>query len=334
MIVDTLTHVWESPEQLGERAPTPGLRRRDQGADPLLHADPNQHFEALGPVDVSFVLGFRSELLGGHVPNRLVAEYCRTHPDRLIGFAGIDPMADSAFDDLDHAVGELKLRGVAISPSAQGFHPMDTRAVNFYSKVCERGMPLIVYQGPHPSPKARLEFAEPALLDEVLREFPDMKVILGRLGYPWIQQALILLAKHPNIFANLRGLLRGPWQTYNGLMLAHEVGVIDRLLFASDFPFTTPAASIETLYSLNQMVHGTNLPTIPREVLRGIVECDALGRLGLEQPQPAGQSSVPAPAPPEPESPEPEDDDEPDEDEREMTEELAKLRPADPEGGE
>lgn len=291
MIVDTLTHVWESPEHLGDRAPSTRQIRRDQGGDPLVHADPNQHYEAMGPVDVAFVLAFRSELLGARVPNKLVGEYCRSHPDRLIGFAGIDPLSDSAADDLDEAVEGLGLRGVAVSPAAQGFHPMDTRAVDFYARVCDLGLPMIVYQGPVPSPLARMEFAEPVLLDEVCREFPDLKLVLGRLGSPWIQQALTLLSKHPNAFANLRGLLRGPWQTYNALLMAHEVGVMDRLLFASDFPFTTPAASIETLYSLNQIVQGTNLPTIPRELVRGIIECDALSLLGLAPREAAAAAS-------------------------------------------
>lgn len=66
---------------------------------------------------------------------------------------------------------------------------------------------------------------------------------------------------------------------------------MDRLLFASDFPFTTPAASIETLYSLNQIVQGTNLPTIPRELVRGIIECDALSLLGLAPREAAAAAS-------------------------------------------
>ena len=38
---------------------------------------------------------------------------------------------------------------------------------------------------------------------------------------------------------------------------------------------------IEALYSLNQMAQGTQLPVVPREALRGIVERDTLSLLGL-----------------------------------------------------
>ena len=58
--------------------------------------------------------------------------------------------------------------------------------------------------------------------------------------------------------------------------------MIDKLLFGSDFPYTNAADCIESLYSLNQIAQGTNLPVVPREALRGIVERDTLGLLGLE----------------------------------------------------
>jgi len=64
--------------------------------------------------------------------------------------------------------------------------------------------------------------------------------------------------------------------------------VMDKLLFGSDFPYRLPAECIEALYSINQLSHGTNLKTIPREQLRGIVERDTLSLLGIEPPAAPG----------------------------------------------
>jgi len=58
-------------------------------------------------------------------------------------------------------------------------------------------------------------------------------------------------------------------------LIAHQYNVARKLLFGSDFPFSTAAAAIERLYRINELPHGTNLPTIPREILRGIVERNA-----------------------------------------------------------
>jgi predicted TIM-barrel fold metal-dependent hydrolase len=87
------------------------------------------------------------------------------------------------------------------------------------------------------------------------------------------------------VYADVAGLLRQPWRCYNALLNAYEYGVIDKLLFGSDFPHRHPAACIEALYSINQFSSGTNLTAIPREQLRGIVERDALNLLGIEKPQ-------------------------------------------------
>ena len=64
-------------------------------------------------------------------------------------------------------------------------------------------------------------------------------------------------------------------------MSVYQGGVIDKLLFGSDFPYTNATECIEALYSINRIAQGTNLPVVPREALRGIVERDTLGLLGL-----------------------------------------------------
>ena len=81
--------------------------------------------------------------------------------------------------------------------------------------------------------------------------------------------------------SRMSGLLSRPWHAYNALVAAYESQVIEKLLFGSDFPYTSITECIEALYSINQIAQGTNLPVVPRESLRGIVERDSLGLLGL-----------------------------------------------------
>jgi hypothetical protein len=150
-----------------------------------------------------------------------------------------------------------------------------------YAEAERRQMPVLIHPGGHLAEAGRLEFARPVLLDEVARTFPELKIVIAQLGEPWVEETVVLLAKHPNIFADISGLLTRPWQAYNALVRAYQYGVIDKLLFGSDFPYTHAAGCIEALYSLNQIAHGSNLPIVPREALRGIVEREALGLLGL-----------------------------------------------------
>jgi predicted TIM-barrel fold metal-dependent hydrolase len=292
MIVDCHTHIWASPEQLGEvdlgdlHRPARARATRFSPVErtpwrAVPAADTDHHWAQSSGVDKSFVLGFKSRYLRAEIPNRYVADYVARFPQKLIGFAGIDPTEPSAVDEVRLAKNELKLRGVTISPANQDFHPTDSRAMAVYAE-CERlGMPVLIHPVGQFTEKSRLEYARPYLLDEIARTYPRLPMIVSQLGQPWVEETIVLIGKHHNVFADVSGLLGRRWQAYNALVAAHENQVIDKLLFGSDFPYTSASECIEALYSLNQISQGTNLPTVPREALRGIVERDALGLLGL-----------------------------------------------------
>jgi predicted TIM-barrel fold metal-dependent hydrolase len=273
MIVDCHTQVWNPGTQLG----------RSAAQVAALKADELHHLQAIDPVDKAIVLAFKSRYLEAEIPNRFVADYVRRNASKMVGFAGIEPLDDNWRDELRIAQQELNLKGVVVSPEMQGFHPTDTRAMRLYAQCAERGLPVL-FDPNHRHPRAKLEYAEPRLLDEVAREFPELRIVIGRLGQPWIMQTVVLVGKHPNVYADVAGLLPQPWLSYTALLAAYEAGVMDKLLFGSDFPYRDPAACIEALYSVNHFTHGSNLQPIPREQLRGIVERDTLTLLGIEGP--------------------------------------------------
>lgn len=286
MIVDCHTKVWDSSAQFG-RAAIPYVSEQDG-------VTVDRYLRAIDPVDRAILLAFKSRHLGAEIPNRAIAEYVSRNATKLIGFAGIDPTERDALEELRVAQEELGLKGATVSPAMQNFHPSDTRAMRIYEECARRKMPL-VFDSHHLDPASRMEFGKPLQLDEVAREYPSLRMVVAHMGFPWTQETIVLLAKHKNVFADVAGLLRQPWQAYTALLSAFEYGVMDKLLFGSNFPVRSPAACIETLYSINQLCAGTNLPVIPREQLRGVVERDALGLLGIEaatQPQGKGKPGI------------------------------------------
>lgn len=292
MIVDCHTHIWQSPDQLGQvdlgEVPR-GSRSRSPRVSPagrtiwrsIPAADPDYHWAQAAAVDKSIVLGFKSRYLKAEIPNRFVADYCKRNPEKLIGFAGIDPTERTAVAELRIAQSELRLRGVTMSPATQDFHPSDSRAMRVYEEAERLGMPVLFHPGGQFTEHSKLEFARPYLLDEVARSFPKLRIVVSQLGHPWIDETIVLLGKHTNVFADVSGLLGRPWHAYNALVSTNQFGVIDKLLFGSDFPYTSATECIEALYSLNQIAQGTNLPVVPREALRGVVERDTIALLGL-----------------------------------------------------
>lgn len=293
MIVDCHTHIWQSPDQLGSlelgesarisrtrpqsRVSVNRTNWRDTPA-----ADADHHLAQATAVDKSIVLGFKSRYMRAEIPNVYVADYVKRFPQKLIGFAGIDPTEDSAVEEVSLAKTELQLRGITISPANQDFHPSDMRAMDVYAEAEKLGMPVLCHFGGQFTQSSKLEYARPYLFDEAARAFPKLSIVIAQLGQPWVDETIVLLGKHRNVYADVSGLLGRPWQAYNALVSAYQYGVIDKLLFGSDFPYTSAAECIEALYSINQMAQGTNLPVIPRESLRGIVERNTLSLLGLD----------------------------------------------------
>jgi len=291
MIVDCFTHTWDDGASLGRCLPA---HRRSNGS-PGDHdgAGVGRHLAAAAPVDKSVVLGFKSRYLGAHISNEGVAAYVADHPDRLIGFAGIDPSdPKEALADIDEAQRRFSMSGLAVAPAAQNFHPSDSRAMVVYADASRRRLPILFHTGVHVAQATRLEYAQPVLLDEVARELSDLRIVIAHMGYPWVHETIALLAKHPRVYAEISWLLHQPWQAYQALLSAHQYGVMDKLLFGSGFPAAWASHCIEDLYSINHMVHGTNLPTIPRDQLRGIVERDSLALLGIRDPEPMPAPSV------------------------------------------
>ena len=88
--------------------------------------------------------------------------------------------------------------------------------------------------------------------------------------------------KHPNVYADISALHYRPYQLYQSLMLVQEYGVWDKILFGSDYPFTTVKASIEGLRSLNNMLEGSALPRLDIDAIEAMIHRDSLATLGLE----------------------------------------------------
>lgn len=288
MIFDVMTRVWHSREQLGFEL-SEAIRnqsRRPGGVDATIGA----HAQAVECVGFAFVHGFKSHALQAVVPTEMVADLVRKQPHRLAGIAGIDPMSPSWSEDLDRALA-LGMIGVNISPSAQGFHPTHSTAMRLYDRCAREGLPVFVVRPGCMTPGMIFEYDRPAPWDEVARSFPKLNIVLGELGSPWIDETIALLGKHPRIWAETSLISSQSWRLYTSLLQASEAGVMEKIFFGSGFPFGSPAAAVEAIYSLNSYALGTHLPSIPRAALRLVVERNPITTLGMTAPLATGSST-------------------------------------------
>jgi predicted TIM-barrel fold metal-dependent hydrolase len=112
------------------------------------------------------------------------------------------PIAKELTRQLDLGAAALK-----IHPVHGGFRADDAALYPAYAVLVERGVPLVVHCGTSSFPGSTNAYADPQLLDAVLRDFPDLDVVLAHGGRGWWYDAAAFLAvSRPNVWIELSGL--------------------------------------------------------------------------------------------------------------------------------
>lgn len=241
----------------------------------------SEHLAAAETVDACIVLA-TSDGPSEEV-NKGLAEYVNKHKEKMVGFAVVEPIQDKiSVNNLKPIKDKLGLKGVVLYCSACGLHPAHSRAMRFYESAQELGLPVFFHNGDGAlGADAVLDYAQPYLLDEVAREFAALKIIIGNMGMPFIEQTLSVVDKHENVYADLTIRPSNVWQTYNTVVAAYERGVMGKLLFGSGFPLGNAGQCMEVLLGFNMLLADTNLPTVPRGSIRNIIERNTLELLGI-----------------------------------------------------
>jgi len=248
---------------------------------PSREIDAAEHLEACEKVDACFVLacgaGDNAET------NKEVGKYVKGRR-KIFGFAMINPAEDKiGTRHIKANTSELGLAGVVVYCPDSKFHPTHSQAMRLYEACEELALPVFFHNGAPFGPDAMLEYAQPYLLDEVAQRFGSLKIIIGNMGVPFVPQTICMLAKHENVYADLTISPHKVWEIYNIVLNTHEAGVMDKVLFGSGYPFARADNCIETLLGFNKLLADTNLPTVPREKIRGIIERDTLALLGISR---------------------------------------------------
>ena len=138
---------------------------------------------------------------GPLVGNDEVAAFVRQFPDRLVGVASVDlyrPM--EAVRELRRCVRHLGFRGLRIVPWLWNLPPDDRRYYPLYAECVELGIPFCLQVG-HTGPLCPSEPGRPIpYLDHVALEFPELRIVAGHIGFPWVFEMISLATKYPNVY--------------------------------------------------------------------------------------------------------------------------------------
>ena len=212
-------------------------------------------------------------------PHDFVADMVAQYPGRGVGVASVHPYEAGAGDEFERAVTKHNMKGLKISPTYQAIDPRSKECFELYEIALSHDIPVMFHCGGGYT--GSLEFSDPCLLDKVALTYPALKIIVCHFGQPYMEQTAIVMRKNENVYADMSARTHRPWQLYNGIMIAHEYKVSDRLLFGTDFPVREHKVAIEEFVNINNWGQGINMPPIPDELIHDMMYERPLSMLGM-----------------------------------------------------
>lgn len=279
MLVDVHSHYLQ-PEHLSDDFKRQSARA-SHGATINLSVKWEQYHATATECAKTIVFGGKARLSGMWVPDHEVAAYVKEHPKHLVGFLSVDPTQPGWREEMEEGHRHLGLKGIKLLPMYAGFKPNARELDDLWTYVSKHGLPVLLHTGTTFVSQAPLEYTLPRLLDDVATRFPDVKIVLAHLGHPYEGECIATIRKHPNLYSDVSALHYRPFQLYQSLMLVQEYGVWDKIVFGSDYPFTTVDASLSGIRGLNSMLDGTALPRLNSEQIEQMFQRDALSILGI-----------------------------------------------------
>lgn len=237
----------------------------------ILAVAPSEYtrYEQRGTVDIAGVTGVEGppSIEKG---NDYIAALVARRPDYFIGMAAVNPKfrgVRAAVQELERAITELPLSGLKLYPMYDHWAVNDRDlAFPIFAKAAELDIPVMIHLSTTPVADTVLLYGWPVLLDDVARAFPELRLLICHTGAPWVDEALLLLSRHPNVYVDISffnsTLTRR--QTYDYLQRALQLGApLSRICWATDYPgFEFPETLLPKFALVNDTA-GEDEPRIP-----------------------------------------------------------------------
>jgi len=184
-----------------------------------------------------------------------VAEY----PERLIGFARVDPRyGEQAHRELERRLRDGRFRGLKLNPEWDAL-PVDSPLLDPLMAICrEFGVPVAIHSGPN-------RLTQPGRFAQLAWRFPGVKIIMLHMGrtHMFVPDAIVAAKAAPNLYLETTGQL-------SRYILAAIRGVgAERVIYGSDTPYFVPQPRLMEISMLpgiskeeKELVLGRNLATL------------------------------------------------------------------------
>lgn len=166
----------------------------------------------------------------------------------------LKPVMSVDLNDPMEAVREIRRRakegfvGVRALPWLWDLPPNDRRFYPVYAACIDTGLPFCTQIG-HTGPLKRSELGRPIpYLEDVLLDFPELVVVGGHVGFPWIGEITTLLHKFPNFYVDTSAYALHRLPPDFAQLMRNEGR--KRIMFGTNWPMLSPARCLAGLDGL------------------------------------------------------------------------------------
>lgn len=239
MIIDAYNNIWQT------------LGNSDYLAGDSFTAD-----DLIGCLDEAGVDMAVGCSLGQAIDNDYVASVVAQHPDRFIGFGGVNPRLPGAVETVRESA-RLGLRGIKLHPTLNGYHFADHGLLDpIFQAATDEGLLILVNALDDP-------WCAPLAIEEISRHFPEAPLLIAHMGTVWnTTEALIVSERNAHIYLETSSTQLLEVQT------AYKRVGPEKILMGTDWPASHPVLERAKIAR-----------AIPHDADRALVEGGNLARL-------------------------------------------------------
>ncbi|NLZ45909.1 MAG: amidohydrolase family protein [Clostridiales bacterium] len=168
--------------------------------------------------------------------------------DQVIAFGSIHPEAEDLFEELER-IKAMGMRGIKLHPDYQDFEIDEERMYPIYRKCAELNL-IVVFHAGYDCLSPDHYHATTEMSARAHKAVPELTMVLAHLGsnFQWGQVYEELAGLEGNIYFDISYVAN-----HIDEKLCYEIikkHGADRILFASDFPWTSPIATADFIESM------------------------------------------------------------------------------------
>ena len=181
--------------------------------------------------------GINKALVPISFDDTLSIEAVTSHPDRLLGCISADPNLGA------EGIRRIRRAKTEVGAVAVGFFPCgcvpivainDPAVYPVYATCEELGMPVFVNVGV-PGPRVPMHAQRVEHLDEVMYDFPELRVVMRHGGEPWDDLAVKLMLKWPNLYYSTSAF--APKHYPKSILDYANTRGADKVIYAGYYPY-------------------------------------------------------------------------------------------------